>query len=367
MRLPARHVRAHRARLLVTLLLSLTALVSPLHAGIVGPRVSATKSDSILLDIDGDGNADPGETIRYTIIVANSGDLEALNVRLSDTPDVRSPLLVGSVTTTAGTIFTGNTAGDTNVLINFGDIPADGLVTATFDVVIEDPFIGADLFIANQGTVNVGIVVPGQVSIRGNAILTDDPDTPDAVDPTITPVVLDPFLTATKIDTLQIDVDDDGVFDVGDTIRYTIQVANAGPGDAIGAVFDDLPDLNTSLIHGSVVTSQGRVTIGNGVDDTVVVVALGLVAAGDEATVSFDVLIDASASPDTTTVVNQGAVVAENKAAIVTDDPDVPGADDPTVTAVAPPDPVEIPSLGVVGLTLFSLMLAMAGALVLRR
>ena len=139
-----------------------------------GASVDPTKTD-VLVDGNGNGFADEGETIRYVIALANDGVEATDDVVLTDLPDPNSTLVVGSVTTTAGTITTGNSAGDTSVAVDIGAIPGGTTVTVEFEVVVT-PLVEEPRPICNRALVTVG----------AREIETDDPDTPDA-DATCTP------------------------------------------------------------------------------------------------------------------------------------------------------------------------------------
>ena len=55
------------------------------------PNIVATKQDQIVGD-DGDGLADPGEMIRYTVIVSNTSAFNAVGVNFADTIDANTTL-----------------------------------------------------------------------------------------------------------------------------------------------------------------------------------------------------------------------------------------------------------------------------------
>ena len=63
------------------------------------PTVAATKIDTQILDSDGDTRVDPGDRVRYTVTVTNSGN-QALAVDVTDTVDSNTTLVPGSVSST---------------------------------------------------------------------------------------------------------------------------------------------------------------------------------------------------------------------------------------------------------------------------
>ncbi len=318
------------------------------------PSISATKSDALLIDVDNDTLPEPGDTLRYTIIIANSGSGAASLVTFTDTPDSNTSLVVGSVTTSAGTVTTGNGGGDTSVNVNVGTISASASVTITFDVLIDDPLPPGVTTVANQGTV-AGTNFAG--------VPTDDPAVGGSTDPTVTAVTLTPIVSATKTAALFTDVDSDGQADPGDTLRYTITVSNTGTGDEPGVLFDDTPDTNTALVNGSVTTSIGVVTTGNTPGDTTVGVNIGTLVAGGTAVIVFDVNIDNPLSPNVTQIVNSGTVSGSSIAPVVTDDPSLPGSADATAFAVA----ATIAGIPTFETWAFLALFAMLGVIALRR
>lgn len=150
------------------------------------PAIAATKTVEISDDVGGDGGASPGDTLLYTIVVTNEGDA-ASGVVFTDTPDANTDLVVGSVTTSAGTVVGGNTPGDTSVEIDVGTLAAGGSVTITFEVVIDPALPSSVTEIVNQGLVAADGL---------DDVLTDDPAEPGPEDPTVIAVdAARPFVT----------------------------------------------------------------------------------------------------------------------------------------------------------------------------
>jgi uncharacterized repeat protein (TIGR01451 family) len=118
---------------------ALAAMGLLVGVAVANPVLTATKHDVLLVDNDNDGVADPGDTIRYTVAVTNSGTMDATNVDFTDTVDANTTLVGGSVRTT--------------------------------------PIARHDVYAAIG---NVGISVPA-----GNGVLANDND-PDGTTPTLT-------------------------------------------------------------------------------------------------------------------------------------------------------------------------------------
>jgi uncharacterized repeat protein (TIGR01451 family) len=140
------------------------------------PVLTATKRDTLLTDADGNGLASPGDTVIYQISISNTGNTAATDVALSDAIPAHTALVPGSVRTSQGTV----TEGDP-IQVAIGQIPAQGSADVSFQVVIDAAFPADQTEIGNQGQVS---------SHELPALLTDDPDTPDAADPTRTDVVI---------------------------------------------------------------------------------------------------------------------------------------------------------------------------------
>jgi hypothetical protein len=85
--------------LLVVLLgtFAMLGTVTAVQAAILAAvTISPTKTDAFIGG-DGDGKADPGETIEYTVVIPNSGSTDATGVTYVDTIDPNTTLVGGSV------------------------------------------------------------------------------------------------------------------------------------------------------------------------------------------------------------------------------------------------------------------------------
>src|SRR5690606_21984265 len=281
-------------------------------------------------DADESGHVSPGDTLRYTIIITNSGLGAALNAIYSDTPDANTTLVNGSVTTTQGSVTTGNTPGDSSVAVALGEMPANTSVVMGYETDINNPLPANVVMVSNQGIIRVDN--PGIPDTP-----TDDPNDPDPNDPTDTPINARPTLQAFKRDTLWIDADGSETPSPGDTLLYTVTVINSGNQAAPNTVYQDTPDPNTTLVNGSVTTSLGTVTSGNGGGDTAVVVDIGtLNGGGAMTTITYKVVINNPVPAGVTEVKNQGIVTNDDPRIpdMPTDDPDDPDPDDPTETPI---------------------------------
>jgi uncharacterized repeat protein (TIGR01451 family) len=131
------------------------------------------------------------------------------------------------------------------------------------------------------------------------------------------------------------DLDGSGSLSPGDTLLYTILITNTGSADALAVVLTDTPGAHTTLVAGSVTTTQGTVTNGNQVGATSVTVDLGTLAAtSGQATVSFIVKLDNPFPPGVTTITNQATISGSNFSDVVSDNPATTPSGDPTVDVV---------------------------------
>lgn len=155
------------------------------------PALSIEKTAGTPADLNNSGITDAGDTIQYTFVVTNSG-----NVTIHDAA-VNDPL-IGSVTCTSTTLLAGA----------FTECVADELYVVTED----DEAAGS---VDNSAT--------------ATGIDPDDAQVNSEEDSTSTPVTVPaPGLAIEKTAEAPVDVNNSGITDAGDTIRYTFTVTNTG-------------------------------------------------------------------------------------------------------------------------------------------
>src|SRR5215217_633214 len=66
------------------------------NAAMLVPTVTATKTDALFTDVDVDGKADPGDTIKYTVNIGATGE-DATGVQFSDTVDPNTAFVGGTL------------------------------------------------------------------------------------------------------------------------------------------------------------------------------------------------------------------------------------------------------------------------------
>ncbi|NOZ62304.1 MAG: DUF11 domain-containing protein, partial [Calditrichaeota bacterium] len=243
-----------------------------------------TKKDRFI-DADGSNTLSVGDVIEYTIEISNSGKGIAHDIFVTDTIPANTAYISGSGSTTKGTIQTTSPVFE----VEIGNMApgSQERVTISYQVRVTSPTDS----VKNQGFLN---------SEENDSIPTDDPDTDEEDDPTIT--VVPDFTGATdltKSDSF-FDANDNGKIDAGDSIRYTITVKNSGQGTAHNVVFTDSIPNYTQYVQGSAFTSKGTIAA----TSPVLRVEIGSVAPNESETVtiSFTVLVTESI----TMVANQG-------------------------------------------------------------
>jgi uncharacterized repeat protein (TIGR01451 family) len=116
----------------------------------VAPTVTATKTDSLFADADSDTQADPGDTIKYTVNINASGQ-DATGVTFTDTVDPNTTFVPGSLTATPVAVDDSYSALG-NVRIS---VAAPGVLGNDFTGVPTATITGAPATSANGGNVTL--------------------------------------------------------------------------------------------------------------------------------------------------------------------------------------------------------------------
>lgn len=144
------------------------------------PRLEAELTDVLVGDLGLPG-AGTGDTLAYIAQVRNAGAIEARQVEFAISPDAHTSLISGTVAADRGTVLTGNSPGDTQVLVALGNLAPGEFTDVVFEVEIGEVPPELDS-LTTQGEVTAADAAPEP---------TDDPDTPEDDDPTLTPLVGD--------------------------------------------------------------------------------------------------------------------------------------------------------------------------------
>jgi len=327
---------------------NVNGIADPLVAGDEDPTrltiasAAAFRIQKISTDLTGDPNVLlAGETLRYTITVANLGTEDAVNVILRDAVPANTTYIAGSTTLNGAAVpdVAGVSALVGGLLIHPpsdptpGSMPADAsaapanVATIVFDVVVS-PTVPNGTILSNQGF----------VTAAGSGIVdqpSDDPATPAADDPTLDVVGNFPLLYAEKSAALSVDLGTPGVVDTGDTLRYTITVQNSAAIPATGVVLTDSVPANTTYVANS--TQLNGAPYGQpdgGVPPLASGINVGTIAPGATAVVQFDLQVNAG-TPAGTLISNQAVVASVELPDLLTDGDGNPGTGpEPTVVVV---------------------------------
>jgi uncharacterized repeat protein (TIGR01451 family) len=153
------------------------------------PKLVLDKRAAAPVDVNGDGKTDAGDTIAYTFVVANAGNVTIDNVAVTDAK-------VGAVTCSPTTLAPG------------------AAVTCT-----------AAPYVLTQADVDAGSV---DNTATGSGTDPSGARVPSNPDSTSTPATQVGALSLVKKAGTPVDVNNDGLTDAGDTIAYTFTVTNTG-------------------------------------------------------------------------------------------------------------------------------------------
>jgi uncharacterized repeat protein (TIGR01451 family) len=305
---------------------------------------------------DGGISTAAGRVVVYSIAFSNAGNQAASGVVLTET--VPANTSYEGAESTPGWYCPGGPAAGQTCLYSLPTLAAGGSGLVSFAVRVASPFPPGLREIRNQ------------VGIGDDGTSGPDPTPADNVATDTTPVTPSgpgpqPLLTAQKADALNLDLDDDGEADAGDSLVYLVTLRNTGEAPATGAVFSSPVPTGTILVPNQVFTPVGTILSGQSAGDSEVTIEIPTIASGEQIHLSFEVEIFDPLPEGLEELVCQGTLLAANHRPIPTDDPDTPLRDDPTRTPLdrdpVGPAPADIPTLGEWGLILLGLILGFAG------
>lgn len=197
------------------------------------------KAADLFADRDSDGNASPGDTLLYTIVIRNTARVPLDNVILRDDVPLHTTYVLnttvfnnnGSVAPLAdkatGTPFPLDEGG-----VNLGTLPVRGVFTVTFQALIDNP------------------IAPGVTRIRNVAIVTANDEEKQAE--VETPIDLDPILTIQKLTNGEDANTPPGpTIRVGAPVTWTYIVRNTGPVTATNiSVTDNVAGVTPVYVSG---------------------------------------------------------------------------------------------------------------------
>ena len=279
--------------------------------------IEVTKEASVV-DNDGDNTNSLGDTINYTITVANTGNTDLRDVVLDD---VISDLNGDRLTLNSGPNFTNASLGSIEGKLRQGE---SATYVASF--VITQQSIDAG---GVSNTVTVVASSPGKTNDIFD--ISDDGDDTDGNtqnDPTITrttTVTPSSSIVLTKAASIS-DTNGDGSIGVGDTITYTLVATNTGNDDLSGI---SITDVFSDLAGNALTLTTQPTFISANLGSTE-----GNLQVGEQATYRATFIVDNQAM-NAGGVSNTATVTAQGTNSTVTDtsdDPSTSTPNDPTIT-----------------------------------
>ncbi|MFK0521407.1 hypothetical protein ACINKY_04275 [Paenibacillus illinoisensis] len=242
-----------------------TATSNTLTFPVSSPNVAVVKSTTSTA-------AAVGDTVTYSILVTNSGIAPVNNIQLSDPIPAGASFVTGSVTVNGVAQPAANPAGG----ISLGTLAPGASATITFSIRVDT------------------IPPSGQLSNRSTVSFTSGAFSSTTFSNTVVTPVFQPILAATKTASTQNAT-------VGDTVSYTVTVANTGNYGAQINLTDNIP-AGTILVPNSVIVNGQPLPAANPATG----ISAGTVAAGATTTITFSVVVDTLPSPQQ--LVNQASV-----------------------------------------------------------
>lgn len=187
--------------------------------------VHLTQRDDLIFDADADGEAGPGDVVRYDIRVFGPSEPGLFR----DVLRTGSALIPGSVRTSPqGHVLFGNGPGHAEVRVDMDALAGGEVASIAYEVHVTP-------VVTNQGLFSLLESNPS-VSLLSARIPTDDPDTPAPGDPTVVPALPGTFSCA--VEAYELEADRDALLDDPDADGVPA-IADDCPATAAGSPVDD--------------------------------------------------------------------------------------------------------------------------------
>jgi uncharacterized repeat protein (TIGR01451 family)/fimbrial isopeptide formation D2 family protein len=204
------------------------------------PLLYAHKTAQIYEDLSSPGIVDPGDVLRYTIVLSNTGAVPATGVVLTDNVPANTTYVADSLRLNGASV--GPDGGVSPLIaglsVQSADNPGAGIVSAGNSAVVTfearvNAGVPTGTLIINQGRITSGEMPP---------VATDADGVPsNGNQPTIVVVGAVQLLSITK----EVSAVGGGIAEAGGQLEYVIRVSNIGSLPATGVVVTD--DLNPPL------------------------------------------------------------------------------------------------------------------------
>ena len=222
------------------------------------PVTIGNSTDLVVAKIVDDNSPDEGDTVTFTVTVTNSGPARATNISIDDA--LPAGLTIGTVTPSQGSW--------AEPTWTVGTIDSGSSATLTIEATVDAGTSGSTI------TNTVSGVTLDQTDSNATA---DDPS--------------ESITVGNSTDLVIGKTVDDATPDEGDTVTFTVTVANSGPARATNVSIDDA--LPAGLTIGTVTPSQGSYTAPTW--------TIGTIDAGSSATLTIQASVNAGQAGSTIT------------------------------------------------------------------
>ena len=247
----------------------------------------ATQADLSLTKTTAAGPVLAGETVAYTITVANAGPSDSQTVAMTDVVPANTTFVSDAQTSGPTFTFTNPAVGGTGTITGAIGTLALGASASFTVVVLVSPSTPAGTIISNTADVTAA---------------TNDPNLANNSQTVTTAVATQADLSLTKTTAA-------GPVLAGDTVAYTITVANAGPSDSQTVAMTDVVPANTTFVSDTQTSGPTFTFTNPAVGGTGTITGtIGTLAFG--ASASFTVIVLVSSSTPSGAVISNTATAS---------------------------------------------------------